>query len=487
MTSRSHHGCVRCKKRRQKCNEDKPSCSRCFQAGAVCEYAVVLKWDGRVPRPVSKLRREKSHDNDNGVGQSALDEYGAGQACEPEMSETSSIHSLESLQLLSRKDKVLLDHFVRKASLIAPHAHIRDQICHGILPKAFQIPSLMYSILALSSLHRTSLLNDAPKTFVPEAPTTNYIALSLRHLHQELQATMNAEARNALLQTIRMLCLCEIYSGKADKSWRVHVEGAKTIIESTAKSIAGKNAVDTIKSNLDRAVDNSFLFQWYFSVEALMSLTNRGLSAGQMELIPKRPCASGVLLGQTNHGDLDCYLDIYTGYSSDLNATFIEIGAAAWERQRLEKSKATRRLASIQSPSTYGDAEVATTAGETMGVSITPFDRSNTTLSETDLHEEGLWLANAVHTMIQRDRESGLRIPPEVFLNKDEIRQFNACNQAYQHSALIHIYRRVMRLSSNSTEVQGCVRKILDVVMSILPVVELSPWVLMTTPIFTAG
>jgi hypothetical protein len=65
--------------------------------------------------------------------------------------------------------------------------------------------------------------------------------------------------------------------------------------------------------------------------------------------------------------------------------------------------------------------------------------------------------------------------------------QFQACNTAYQYASLIHLYRRVNGLSSFSDEVQGCVRAILDSVSAITPVTTLSPWILLTTPIFTAG
>lgn len=44
---RSHSGCQRCKRRRQKCDERKPSCGRCDGAGSPCSYAITLKWEGR--------------------------------------------------------------------------------------------------------------------------------------------------------------------------------------------------------------------------------------------------------------------------------------------------------------------------------------------------------------------------------------------------------------------------------------------------------
>jgi hypothetical protein len=145
------------------------------------------------------------------------------------------------------------------------------------------------------------------------------------------------------------------------------------------------------------------------------------------------------------------FLDIYTGYSADLNVVFMEIGAAAWKRQAL-------------------DSEMK---------------RDDT--AEAELKTEADRLENMVQEMIRRDSEEGLCVPAHLPLSEDDIRQFSACNAAYQFSALLHLYRRVRRMSSFSAEVQECVRRTLDVVCSILPVETLSPWVLLATPIYTAG
>src|SRR5690349_760342 len=46
-TTRSRGGCVRCRRRRQKCDQSKPSCGRCVEAGSLCKYEVNLSWGGR--------------------------------------------------------------------------------------------------------------------------------------------------------------------------------------------------------------------------------------------------------------------------------------------------------------------------------------------------------------------------------------------------------------------------------------------------------
>ena len=46
--SRSRGACMRCKQRRQKCDEKRPSCSRCHESEAEkCTYTVSLQWGGR--------------------------------------------------------------------------------------------------------------------------------------------------------------------------------------------------------------------------------------------------------------------------------------------------------------------------------------------------------------------------------------------------------------------------------------------------------
>lgn len=130
-------------------------------------------------------------------------------------------------------------------------------------------------------------------------------------------------------------------------------------------------------------------------------------------------------------------IDMYTGYTPDLNDVFRQTGLAA-------------RL--------LGEEREA----------------------------KGRELEEAVRMMIGRDQRR-LSFPIDVHLEKEDIRQFAACNIAYQHSALIHILRRLRGVDAASIEVQECVRTILCTLESILPMNALSPWALMTTPIFTAG
>jgi hypothetical protein len=46
--SRSRGACARCKKRRQKCDEQRPACGRCQESEIEkCTYTIDLRWGGR--------------------------------------------------------------------------------------------------------------------------------------------------------------------------------------------------------------------------------------------------------------------------------------------------------------------------------------------------------------------------------------------------------------------------------------------------------
>ncbi|EXJ93262.1 hypothetical protein A1O1_01653 [Capronia coronata CBS 617.96] len=343
--------------------------------------------------------------------------------------------------------------------------------------------------MALSSLHRMTIINGASTQFIPETMVANLMSLSLQRLRQELQETRNLEARLALLHTIKTLCTCEIYSGKADTAWRIHVEGAKALIESTAKHFAKEFATTDAAGNKLQRQQDWLTSRWYFSVEALAALTRRGLSRGQVDIKSDHMQGPRALICHNTRIQEHCCLDLYAGYSSDLNTAFKEIGAIAWERERLEDCKAARTHQWEDTDTASSDETTAVAPdviAQTLPMTAESMSQHTTILSEIDIEREAFWLEQSIRSMISRDRE-GLKIPTDVTLSEAEIRQFSACNQAYQYSALIHIYRRVRRLRQDSIEVQECVRKIISAVIGILPVVELSPWALLTTPLFTAG
>lgn len=426
MSQRSHHGCARCKRRRNKCDEGRPSCLRCVNAGAHCEYLITLKWNGRTPRVPSQSNRSRRSFPAPPI---TLDT--TTQLEPPQDWDTVGCNATwRPLELTRSPDpwtdtpppgQSLLHHFINHASSIIGHRYVRDQTCRELIPLAFEKPSLRFAVMALAALHRTALLSDVVQNSVPDPFVSQLITDSLRHLRMDLNNPSRGSAE-VILKTIKTLCTCEIYTGKADSSWRVHVVGAKALIDSTHAAGQGSRSEDRLTS------------QWYQSVEALAALTTRGPSSSEDDM------------SETGIVEVDCLFDLYTGYSPDLNQAFKRIGRAAQKRARLTTEPG------------YCD----------------------------EVEAEATFLEQSVYRMIARDM-NGLRFPPDIQLEPDEARQFTACNTAYQYSALIHIYRRIRLLDSRSEHVQLCVRTILDTICGIVPTQQLSPWALLTTPIFTAG
>ncbi|KAJ5763277.1 hypothetical protein N7533_001958 [Penicillium manginii] len=431
---RSYHGCVRCKRRRQKCDEQKPNCGRCSDANVSCEYKITLKWNGRVPRKgkssCQEGRDEITFNLQSSIGKSSQYEP----ILLPEQDwghETSAACSSFSLQqpspALTKTSRLLLHHFITETSKISSSAHIRDQICQTILPMTHQSDSLLYATMAFAALHRYTLLNELPPQFMPEDLVASLIASSMRYLRRDLEKP--GYPVQPLLHTIRTLCHCEIFSGRANSSWRVHVNGAGAMFNEIASRI-----------NFNESEYSFWLWsRWFWSIQALTATTEVGK-------VSELASANSVI----QEGDQTYFFDTYTGYSSDLNIVLMEIGLLIHREE----------AAVLDTESTESTSAIE---------------------QKSDL------LETSIKYMIRRDTEFGLKFPGKVLHDPDMTVQFQACNTAYQYASLIHLYRRVNGLSSFSDEVQGCVRAILDSVSAITPVTTLSPWILLTTPIFTAG
>ncbi|KAF4263702.1 hypothetical protein CNMCM8812_003534 [Aspergillus fumigatus] len=306
-----------------------------------------------------------------------------------------------------------------------------------LVPMALQTPSLLYATMALSAIHLQALNNQSEN--VKSAPhIARLMALSLEHFRNELQ-TPSTKRSDALLATARTLCLAEIHSGAIHpNSWRAHVEGAKALMLATNhKGNESPGSSQGFRRYLDR---------WYQSIVSLTALTGNGPpieeSMGQS--------ASEIIRQQ----DAPDYLDDYWGFTVNLSAVFRAIGAAAWRSQHERQ-------------------------------------RTGLISDDTDMAsaQEAAILESSVRTLMARDASSQPTFYPGVAegLSAECVREFMLCNEAFQHSALIQINRRLRRLPASSPLVQHSVKRILECTAQIGPSTGLSPWTMLTTPLFIAG
>ncbi|KAJ5833284.1 hypothetical protein N7474_001595 [Penicillium riverlandense] len=234
-----------------------------------------------------------------------------------------------------------------------------------------------------------------------------------------------------MLATTMLLCLYDIHSGiDATASWRIHFQGAQAIMAALGYSTA-------ILESENQDSSWRLLAQMYTSIELIASLTVKGLSEGQR---------SQLALHRN-------FIDEYFGISTELLGTLYAVGAASVERRRIDR-----------------DAGLLTT------------------LSYDDLLQEADSLERTVRNMMARDQMTPTPFHPrmENQLSPEERREYLLCNEAYQHTALINIHRRIRALPG-STGIQTSVQRILEIAGQMKPTSGLSPWLLMATPLFTAG
>ena len=105
------------------------------------------------------------------------------------------------------------------------------------------------------------------------------------------------------------------------------------------------------------------------------------------------------------------------------------------------------------------------------------------------MEDEATLLETSVRQLMDRDASSKPCLYPGVAegLTPESVQQLALCNEAFQHSALIQINRRLRRTPATSAIVQQSVQRILACTAQIGPSAGLSPWVLLTTPLFIAG
>ncbi|KAK5173852.1 uncharacterized protein LTR77_002533 [Saxophila tyrrhenica] len=270
-TKRSRNGCNECRRLHRRCDEGKPECQNCKDAGKSCSYNRTLSWGGR-PFNKSPFRAAL----EGGVGEIATGSsfrdssksfvYGQVSSSKsthrsvlaPGLKRTQSVPSaptkettrqstwsttsgtpspLAWIPWLSEHHRTLFDHFANATIRIfsdnpAMHLAIRSLTVpmaadtnHGF--------SLLAAILSLASTHRMNL-----GIASDQAEIDYWRDMSVGHLRrpgiQEDGMTDNVFAATAL-----MLCIRDaISNGERPLSWRLHLQGASTILRKSSSNLS---------------------------------------------------------------------------------------------------------------------------------------------------------------------------------------------------------------------------------------------------------
>ncbi|EIT76289.1 hypothetical protein F9C07_2217187 [Aspergillus flavus] len=131
---KSSKGCIRCKKRKVKCDESHPECRRCLQHGVSCEYPPFQ------PRRWASAKRAMAHH------------------ASPDTSERLQCIGSSFMKIT---DVLLMHHYVTEttgtmSSSLDPT--VKEMWCIAVPQMAFEEHGLLHTLLAIAAAHRATLI-----------------------------------------------------------------------------------------------------------------------------------------------------------------------------------------------------------------------------------------------------------------------------------------------------------------------------------------
>ncbi|KAL4884124.1 fungal-specific transcription factor domain-containing protein [Aspergillus karnatakaensis] len=386
-TQRTVTGCLTCRRRRLKCDEIKPHCTRCTRADLECTYGVQLRWpaegaklgNNRVRQSRSARRSSDTEQTNNYrpelsprnlpdlLGSNKQLSFNSDDISLLPLSETSGLsiphnHSYligdtftsdaslnydESMFLFSEEsfffgtpldcsapgmdddENMLYDFY---ANEMCPRCLVRNGDNNNyrqvVLPLVFQSRLIFSTVLAVAA-NRLQLQD------------SRFQAVALRYQNQALNGLQRSVAvkeptwfsRIEVLSTILMLCFFEIYSpatgptyldGVPIRPWKAHADGARQLESSTCP--------DSRDTDYERAI-LSFLSQ-YFASKSILTYTAVAPTEDKNELLQ----ASIHWLRSVDRPFDE--INPFSGCSNELLELIMDITSHLRRRQRLWASSA---------------------------------------------------------------------------------------------------------------------------------------------------
>ncbi|MCJ1291585.1 hypothetical protein MMC34_003130 [Xylographa carneopallida] len=193
--AKSRHGCTQCKGKRTKCDEQKPSCTKCHRAGLHCSFrtgepAIIFVPASKLPppseHPFENLSSPDTDRNDYPVNSTSLPTVIATPPSEPPSHSTASSPPLSTATPSAHQDEPgfageerdnlrLMHHFTVEAHRLIAPSQGAIAVWRELIPQlAFEADFLLHGILAVSALH-LALTRPAAHPHGADA------ALALRH------------------------------------------------------------------------------------------------------------------------------------------------------------------------------------------------------------------------------------------------------------------------------------------------------------------
>ncbi|KAI5793721.1 fungal-specific transcription factor domain-containing protein [Peziza echinospora] len=205
---RTKTGCITCRKRKKKCDEEKPECKNCLKNSLYCEgYPDRVLWQSGK----QKIEAQLTIPND------------VRQAIEFHNTQMLTVVDLPNLidGVETSDDRLLLDHFIFNISRVL--TLINDEtnpFQEFIVPAAVQHRGLMHSLLCLSAAH---LNVKGQQNF--KVPWCYHFDKALQFLRKDSSiVNQSPTANDPAIAQMLIFCLTSICLGHTDGEYRPHMD-----------------------------------------------------------------------------------------------------------------------------------------------------------------------------------------------------------------------------------------------------------------------
>ncbi|TVY30028.1 Transcriptional regulatory protein [Lachnellula hyalina] len=207
---RTRTGCLTCRKRKVKCDESKPICSRCQRLQRECTWSDDMQV---IPHTQHLDFTSTSRTNNDLSDHPAL-----------HLTRPSGQSFVIEFPDIDRATVPYIHHFASFCSrfLAYPNDSEGNPFQEELAPLAISSPALLHSMAALAAAH----LSRTQKHH--EIIATNYYSMALRELNAGLSDPAVARSDSALGACL-LLCVYEITRSE-NSTWHEHLQGARDLI-----------------------------------------------------------------------------------------------------------------------------------------------------------------------------------------------------------------------------------------------------------------
>ncbi|KAK8045464.1 hypothetical protein PG993_005488 [Apiospora rasikravindrae] len=439
---RSRQGCTECRRRRRKCDEQRPICGQCSTFGRSCIYALKVVWTDGLRSNKATLEGPQAR-----PGASVIEDSGAGEnsvlndTVEGSVSATVPAASEVPVPVprylpngvpVSPKYHRLLNYFSNDIlASLSCHPSVHQDLCRGLVPATLHSPQLLSACLALSA---AGILSRG-------LSEVDGVAISriIGHLQSSglslLRTALEAGQMNeTILATCLIWCLTDVFTYRqgASSSWRIHLQGIKAILDS--------NQTHRYFATTSGAAQSA-MRHLYFLYLSLQTLPHVPAVAVTGLPVKHDDVSFETLDDLEDDPSLGPKIDGFLGYSEELLHIMQKVNRLA--RLKVENAEITQYEADI--------------------------------------------LLGKLNAMINRDSEAPPGVAIYPVLSPESNREFELCHRTFQQATSIHVYRRLYHMPSNSPQIQTAVAAIGKMVTNMAQGQPCHTWVAMAMPLFTIG